>query len=147
MSAAPILPRIWASNRARPAIAPTYAEPFETLAFYRKRTEALLHRYMRASMHIGRSPSMLGDSITRGKASSSRRHGFDDNINFVIDVERCLARLDGFSRQLVARIALQEYTQGETVSLTGLSLRSVIRKYGEAIDKLTGILLECELFE
>ena len=50
-------------------------------------------------------------------------------------------------RELIARIALQEYTQAEAAELTGQSLRTVVRKYGEAVDQLTRLFLEKELLE
>ena len=96
-------------------------------------------------MDIGRTPSILGNCIFRGRVSSYRMRTFEDKIIFVFDMEKALKRLDGFSRELVSRITLQEYSQGETAALTGQSLRSVSRKYGEAIDALTGFLLEYEL--
>ena len=41
----------------------------------------------------------------------------------------------------------QEYTEAEAAELTGQSLRSVVRKYGEAVDVLTKIFLEKDLLE
>ena len=49
-------------------------------------------------------------------------------------------------RDLVARIALQEYTQGEAAELMGLSLRSVVRKYADALDQLSTIFLRSICF-
>lgn len=146
MSAAPALPYVWAASPAE--IAPSTAkrtEPIETLAFYRKRTEALLQRYMQVSIDVGRAPSILGNCVFRGKASSYRLRSFEDAVIFVFDIEKCLKRLDGFSQEIVARIALQEYTQLETAAMTGQSPRSIFRKYQEAIDALTAMFVEYEL--
>jgi hypothetical protein len=66
-------------------------------------------------------------------------------VIFVFDIEKCLKRLDGFSQEIVARIALQEYSQLETAAMTGQSPRSIIRKYQEAIDVLTAMFVEYEL--
>ena len=74
-------------------------------------------------------------------------HGFDDVVIFVHDVARCLEQLDPGLRHLVRRIALEEYTQQETAAMLGLSLRSVIMRYTEAIDKLTRVFLERKLLE
>jgi hypothetical protein len=145
MSAAPVLPGVWAAALAKPERGGRRTEPIETLAFYRKHTEALLRKYMQKSLEMGRTPSILGNCMFRGRVSSYRLRSFEDTIIFVFDIEKCLKRLDRFSQDVVARIALQEYTQGETAALTGSSLRSVVRKYAEAIDTLTGIFLECEL--
>jgi len=145
MSAAPALQQLWAMASAKPAPPAARAEPIESLAFYRKYTEALLRKYMQKSMEAGRTPSILGNVMFRGKVSSYRLHSFEDATNFVLDIERCLKRLDKFSQELVARIALQEYSQSETAALTGQPLRSIVRKYPEAIDALTAIFLKYEL--
>ena len=145
MSAAPILQYVWATSAAKPSPRAVPNEPIETLAFYRKHTEALLRRYMQLSMEMGRTPSVLGNCVFRGRVSSYRLHSFEDAVIFVFDIEKCLKRLDKFAQDLIARIALQEYSQGETATLTGQSLRTVIRKYGASIDQLTAIFLETKL--
>ncbi len=147
MSTAPVLQQVWAAGLARPAVARERTEPIASLGFYRKRTEALLRRYLQVSMEMGRTPSILGQCVFRGKVSSYRLRSFEDAVIFVFDIEKSLKRLDKFSQELVARITLQEYSQGETAALTGQSLRSIVRKYAEAIDALTAILLEYELLE
>ncbi len=146
VSAAPVLHQVWAYALPKKARAER-TEPIETLAFYRRRTEALLRHYMQASMQMGRTPSILGRCMFRGKVSSYRMHSFEDMVIFVFDIEKCLKRLDKFSQDLVAKIALQEYSHGEAAELTGQSLRSTIRRYFEAIDALTGLLLEYELLD
>ncbi len=147
MSAAPLLRQVWAHALPKKEAAKAPAVPIGTLAFYRKRTEALLRQYLQASMQMGRTPSILGNCMFRGKVSSYRMHSFEDMVIFVFDIEKCLKRLDGFSQNVVAKIALQEYSHGETAELTGQSVRSIGRKYSEAIDALTAILLEYELLE
>lgn len=117
------------------------------LAFYRKYTEGMLRRYMRLSMEKGRVPSLLGREMFRGHVTSYRVHGFDDVVIFVHDVERCLTKLTGRQQMLIERIALQEYTQGEAAHLAGMSLRTVVRRYAEAVDVLTSIFLEAGLLE
>src|SRR5579875_3278413 len=123
-------------------ISATAANTLGGTAFYRRRTESLLRRYMRISMEMGRTPSLLGNSIFRGRVSSYRLRTFEDCIIFLFDVEKCLKRLDEESKDMIARIALQEYTQEETARLTHQSERSVGRKYAFARDQLTSILLE-----
>jgi len=112
------------------------------VAFYRKYTEAMMRRYARLSFRVGRMPALLGHDILRGKMSTYRISSFEDSVIFVCDVEKCLKRLDSFSQQLVRRICIQEYTQSETAELIGVSLRTIVRRYGEAIDELTRLLLE-----
>ena len=146
MSAAPVLSSVWATALPKALPATTVrSEPIETLAFYRKHTEALLRQYMQKSLEMGRTPSILGNCMFRGKVSSRQLHSFEDTVIFVFDIEKCLKRLDKFSQDVVARVALQEYSQVETAAMTGQSLRSIVRKYAEAIDMLTEIFLEYEL--
>ena len=145
MSAAPVLPSVWAAALPKTLPAAVRSEPIETLAFYRKHTEALLRQYMQKSLEMGRTPSILGNSMFRGKVSSRQLHSFEDMVIFVFDIEKCLKRLDKFSQDIVARVALQEYSHVETAAMTGHSLSTIGRKYAEAIDTLTGIFLEYEL--
>jgi hypothetical protein len=119
--------------------------PSSSLAFYRRYTELLLRRYMQVSLRMGRVPSVLGNCMFRGKVSSYRVQSFEDAVIFVYDVEKCLKKLHAEDMELVARVALQEYTQAEAATLTGQSLRSVVRKYGEAVDTLTAIFLDMDL--
>ena len=121
--------------------------PASSLAFYRRYTELLLRRYMQVSLRMGRVPSALGNCVFRGRVSSRQVQSFEDAVIFVYDVERCMKQLSPEEKELIARIALQEYTQTEAAELTGQSLRTVVRKYGDAVDRLTGIFLEKELLE
>lgn len=146
MSAALTLPYVWATTvnqqtaeRRRPP------QLLGGLVFYRKRTELLLRRYMRVSMDMGRVPSVMGNLEFRGRGVSYRIKNFEDAVIFVIDVERCLKRLDGFSQELIARVALQEYTQAEAAEEMKQSLRTVSRRYTEVLDRLTSIFLESKL--
>ncbi len=123
----------------------TKADPVTPVAFYRKHTEALLRRYMHLSMQMGRTPSLLGNFMFRGHVSTYRVRSFEDAVIFVFDIEKCLKRLDPFAQQLIARIALQEYTQGETAELMGLSIRTILRRYGDALDAVTAVFLEVGL--
>jgi hypothetical protein len=125
----------------------TVQVPISSLAFYRRYTELLLRRYMQMSLRMGRVPSALGNCVFRGRVSSREVHSFEDAVIFVYDVERCLRALDPEQMELVARVALQEYTQEEAAERTSQSVRSVVRKYGEALDMLTQIFLEKELLE
>ncbi|MEO7027831.1 MAG: hypothetical protein ABI147_00315 [Acidobacteriaceae bacterium] len=117
------------------------------VAFYRKYTEAMLRRYLRMSMEAGRVPSLLGREMFRGNVTSYRVHNFEDVVVFCLDVERCLAKLNLEEKDLVRRVALQEYTQPEAAGVLGVSLRQVSRGYGATIDKLTRMFLERRLLE
>ena len=146
-----ILPMVWATavqEEMRAVVETvTQQQAAPELAFYRKYTEAMLRRYMRLSMEAGRAPSLLGREMFRGKVTNYRVHGFDDVVIFVHDVEKCLAKLDEGQQYLIRRIALQEYTQGETAGMMGVGLRTIVRRYAEALDLLTKIFLERNLLE
>ena len=62
--------------------------------------------------------------------------------DFRHDVENCLDKLGRGQQHLIRRIALEEYTQGETAAMLGISLRSVVRNYTDALDRLTRLFLE-----
>lgn len=115
------------------------------LEFYRKYTESMLRRYVRLSMRTGRMPSFLGQDVFRGKMSTYRISSFEDAVIYVHDMDKCLEKIDSFSRQIITRVALQEYTQGEAAHLLGVSLRTVVRRYADALDDLTQILLDRRL--
>ena len=125
-----------------PAPAPL-PKPDASMKFYRKYTEALLRRYQRLSMQVGRSSGLLGREVMTGSVSHCKVAGFDDMIAFCVDLERCATRLHGRERELIRKIALQEYTYAEAAGLVGMPLRSAIRQYGQALDTLTEMLLEC----
>lgn len=145
MSAALTLPYVWAATHRHQEETNHHQSSASGLAFYRKHTESLLRKYMRLSLDMGRMPCVLGKVVFRGRVSSYRIRNFEDAVIFVIDVERCLNRLDRPAQELIARIALQEYTQHEAAGLVGQSVRSIARKYGDALDKLTVKFLEKRL--
>ena len=119
--------------------------PVVSLAFYRKHTEKMLRRYLYASMQVGRAPAILGDPIARGWVSSRPVRTFEDAVIFVLDIENCINQLGSLDRHLLSRIVIQEYTQTETASLLGMSIRSVSYKFPQALDRLTEHLLEAGL--
>ena len=166
MSAALQLPVVWGASQPQsvwredgrtwrefPAAAPSIkappAEPatgpLVSLAFYRKHTESMLRRYLYASMQVGRAPSILGDPIARGWASSRPVRTFEDAIIFVLDIERCLSQLGSLDRQLLSRVVIQEFTQAEAATLLGLSVRTISSKFPLALDRLTEKLLNAGL--
>jgi Sigma-70, region 4 len=136
-----------AAQKEEQAEKPATTQAPVEMAFYRKYTEGMLRRYMYRSMEIGRVPSLLGDFSFRGRSSNRKAYTFEDSVIFVYDVERCLVRLNRLERELVGRIALQEYTLAETAALTGMSVRTVVRRYSEALDRLTQVFLRLELLQ
>jgi hypothetical protein len=147
MSAALTLPYVWATAGGTPAQA-KYAEcPAGGLAFYRKRTECLVRRYLRASLAVGRVPSVAEDVTLRGRASSYRMKNFEDVVIFTIDVEKCLKMLDPQALHLIVKIAVQEYMLMEVAEQLGLDARTVTRNYGRALDRLTEEFLRRNLLK
>jgi DNA-directed RNA polymerase specialized sigma24 family protein len=120
-------------------------QPVRTLAFYRKHTEALLRRYLYSSMLIGRAPSLLDHPVARGWATSRPVRTFEEAVNFVLDVEACLAQLSALDRCLLNRVVLQEYTVGEAAMILRISINTVVTRLGIATDRLTAILLKEDL--
>ena len=115
--------------------------------FYRKYTEGMLRRYLRCSMESGRVPSLMGREMFRSRVTQYKIRGFDDAVNFVQDVRRCLGKLQPLDRALLERIAIQEHTQGHAAALLHLSLRTTVRRYGTALDRLTAQFLQVGLLE
>jgi len=141
-----VLPMVWAMEDQSPEVIET-DKVITSMAFYRKYTEALLRRYVKMSMEAGRAPSLLGREMFRGRVTSYRVHSFEDVVIFVHDVEKCIKTLEIRLQQMLHRVALQEYTFQETAALLGLPLRTVVRRYARALDKLTPLLMAARLLE
>ena len=139
----PVLARLDAA--AEPALPPPPAPPPPQLAFYRKYTEAILRRYVRMSMEVGRVPSLLGRELFRGKITSYRVESFEDAVIFCHDVERSIARLSHSQQALVERIALKQYSVVEAADILATDRRTILRRYCQAIDHLTRIFLDVQL--
>jgi len=144
-----VLPQVWASLPVlvESLHAGEQKRPAPGMAFYRKYTEGMLRRYVAMSMEAGRVPSLLGKEMFRAKVTSYAVHSFEDVVIFVYDVEKCMAKLDWEQQLFIRRIAVQQYTQGEVAGMMGLSLRTVIRRYSDALDRLTRIFLEVKLLD
>ena len=115
--------------------------------FYRGRTMAMLRKYMRYSLETGRLPSLVGREFFRSKVTKYRVTTFEDRVIFVHDMENCLQRIDEFSRQVLARIVLQEYEHEEAARLLGCTRMSIHRWLMEALDKLSDVLIAAGLLE
>ena len=114
---------------------------------YRGRAVAMLRRYMKYSIETGRLPSLLGREFFRAKVTSYTVVTFEDRVIFVHDMERCLDRLDEFSRQLIARHILQEHDRWATAKLLHCNEKTVRRYTPVVLDMLVEILLEVGLME
>ncbi|MGH9517943.1 MAG: hypothetical protein ACRD3P_19925 [Terriglobales bacterium] len=131
---------------------PTYAQSTEgaqlnigrnpDLWLYRERTIALLKRYLRISIEVGRLPSILGRELFRSKVTSYRMSSFEDAVIFVHDVEQALDQLDSFGKDLVAVIVFQDYSQDEAAEVLHCARRTVCREFPETVDKVSDFFLE-----
>lgn len=136
--------RVWQlmAERDAPATAPWLGEMEMDLWPYRDRTVAILKRYARSSVEVGRLPSLLGREFFRSRVTSYSLASFEDIVIFVHDVERALERLDAFQGKLIAMNVLEEYSRPEVARLVGCPLRTVERVVPEALDTLSRIFLD-----
>ena len=112
------------------------------LWLYRERTIALLRRYVRIALEVGRLPSLLGRELFRSKVTSYHMSTFEDGVIFVHDVEQALEQLDEFQRLLVATIIFQEYTQDEAAEVLRCTRRTICREFPAALDRITRRFLD-----
>jgi hypothetical protein len=140
-----VLPAVQAV--AQPDLPAARARTLTGYAFYHRHTLALLRRYLRVSMELGRVPSLLDNVVFRGRVSSYRLTTFEDLLIFVFDIEKCLKQLDRTSQAVIAHMVLEDYTALETAAITGESLRSVLRIHREALDRLTRQFLDFGLLD
>jgi predicted DNA-binding protein (UPF0251 family) len=111
------------------------------LTLYRRTTLRMLRHYMRMAIEVGRLPSILGREFFRAKISHRQALTFEDAVILVHDVEKILSTLDAFDEQVVALMALQEYSQAETANLLGCARRTVGRRFPEVLDRISELLL------
>jgi DNA-directed RNA polymerase specialized sigma24 family protein len=114
---------------------------------YRPRTAALLRRYARASVEIGRLPSLLGREFFRSRVTAHSMRTFEDTVVFVTDVERTLEELDAVGKKLLTMHVLEEYTISEISRLLSCSEKTSERRLHDAIDQLSRVLLSRGLLE
>ena len=114
---------------------------------YRRRTVALLRRYARASVEVGRLPSLLGREFFRSRVTSYTMRNFEDVVIFVADMEQAIERLNALEKKLLAMNVLEEYTIPEVARLLGCTQRTVERSLQNALDQLSRILLAGGLME
>jgi len=137
-----------AMNTKNPKIIPfrNYV-PAPELSFYRNETLALLRRYFRMSIAVGRMPNIMGREVFRAKLNNPRITGFEDVVILVTDVEHILARLDPFAQQLINRCVLQEYPFEDAAPLLKCNEKTVRRRLPDAIDQVTELLLQTGLIK
>ena len=124
-----------------------YGETEMDLSPYRRRTAALLRRYARASVEVGRLPSLLGREFFRTRVTSYRMANFEDIVIFVADMEKAIEKLSATEKKLLGMNILEEYTIPEVARLLGANYRTVERLLQEGLDQLSRILLAGGLME
>jgi hypothetical protein len=117
------------------------------IAFYRKYTEGMLRRYLQLSMGGGRVSSLLRRKLFGTEITNYSVQNFEGVSIFCVDVELCLKKLTPMERELLKRIAVQQYSFVESAGEFGLCLRSCKQRYYEAVDRLTVIFLETRILE
>ena len=114
---------------------------------YRRRTVALLRRYARASVEVGRLPSLLGREFFRTRVTSYTMRNFEDVVIFVTDMEQAIEKLTAIEKRILAMNILEEYSTDEVARLLGCTPRNVRRLLQDGLDQLSRILLAGGLME
>src|SRR5260221_11623253 len=96
-------------GQAEPPPSVLFCETERDLWPYRRRWVALLRRYARASVEVGRLPSLLGREVFRSRVTWYRMRNFEDVVIFVADIERAIEKLDAVEKKLLAIDALEAY--------------------------------------
>jgi hypothetical protein len=113
--------------------------------FFRAQTQAIIRHFFEISCQIGRLPSILGREFFRAKVSHRRVPSFEEQVVFVHDVERAMARLNPQNLEIVSLVGLYQYFLGEATKVLGRSRSTVAERYAEAVDTLAQIFLETGL--
>jgi hypothetical protein len=130
-----------------PEFAPAIGEDGGDLCIYRDRVIALVRRYARASVEVGRLPSLLGRECFRSRVTSYSMTSFEDIVIFVHDVERALTRLSAFHQKLIAMVVIEQFCMPEVARLVRCPLRTLEREFPDALDLLARMFLEGGLLD
>jgi hypothetical protein len=117
----------------------------QEMAAYRPYTRALLRRYFRVAVDIGRLPSILGGLCFRARVSSYKLQTFEDAVIFVHDVESVFDRIERPAMEIVAGVILLDYSLPEAALRLGITVQRAERRYAAALDSLSAVLLEVGL--
>jgi DNA-directed RNA polymerase specialized sigma24 family protein len=134
-------------GQAEPPPSVLFGETEMELSPYRRRTVALLRRYARASVEVGKVPSLLGREFFRTRVTSYTMRNFEDVVIFVTDMERAIERLSILAKKLLAISILEEYDIVEVARMFGCTPRNVRRLLQDALDELSQILLAGGMME
>ncbi|MGD0211989.1 MAG: hypothetical protein ABSB87_02080 [Terriglobales bacterium] len=134
-------------GQAEPPPSVVFGETEMELSPYRRRTVALLRRYARASVEVGKVPSLLGREFFRTRVTSYTMRNFEDVVIFVTDMERAIERLSVIDKKLLAVNVLEEYDVDEVARMYGCTPRNIRRLLQDALDDLSRILLAGDLLD
>ena len=109
--------------------------------FYRSQTLAIVRHFFEISCQIGRLPSILGRELFRAKVSHHGVPSFEEQVVFVHDVERALARLDPQNREVVSLVGLYQYSLAEVATLLHRHRSTIIDRFTDGIDTLAQMFL------
>lgn len=133
------------SNSGLRVVSSGHGKPADNLAAYRPYTRALLRRYFRMAVDIGRLPSILGGLCFRARVSSYRLHTFEDAVIFVHDIESVFDRIPRPLMEIIAGVILLEHSVPEVALRLGITVQRAERRYATALDTLSEVLLEVGL--
>ena len=105
-------------------------------SFERTRTMALLYRFLRTAMSVGRMPSLVGREIFRTRVGARPASAFENAVVFVCDVEKCLAELEPLEQRLIAYCVLENRSEWEASRQFQASQGFISRHLGHALDVL-----------
>lgn len=115
--------------------------------YERLRAIQLLNRFYRTSLLIGRMPSVMGGTAFRSRITGAPGRAFEDAVIFVCDVERCLAALDDFDRELLALCIFEERSEFFAARCFGRNQADISRRLGELLDLLYSTFCRLGLFD
>ena len=125
-------------------------EAYDTAAdamFFRSQTLAIVKHFFEMSSQIGRVPSILGREFFRARVTHHAVPSFEDQVLFVHDVERALARLEERDAEVIALVGLFSYSLTEAAALLGRSRSTVCARYAGSVDHLAHLFLEAGLLQ
>lgn len=104
--------------------------------FERARTMAMLHRFLRTALSLGRMPSLIGREIFRTKVHMRPAQALEDAVLFVCDVEKCLADLAPLHQRLIAFCILEDRSEWEASRQFQTNQKFISRHLAFALDLL-----------
>ncbi len=104
--------------------------------FERTRTMALLHRFLRTALSVGRMPSLVGREIFCTRVQARTPGAFEDSVLFVCDVEKCIAQLNPLEQRLIAYCILENRSEWEASRQFHASQGFISRHLAHALDSL-----------